>query len=86
MDVTALGAIVSSMREILEVSSEEMTRLRLRAFGLAGEDDPERPTLERLSELLPDYTFEILPETDHLATWQHPELPGLVERFLTREQ
>ena len=72
------------MHEILEVSSEEMTRLRLRAVGLAGEDDPERPTLERLSALLPDYTFEILPGTDHLATWQHPDLPGLVERFLTQ--
>lgn len=84
MDLAALCAIVSSMREVLDVPAEEMVRLRVPAFGLAGEDDPERQTLERLSDMLPDYTFEVLPGTDHLGTWRHPQMPELVERFLTR--
>ncbi|MGF1508706.1 MAG: hypothetical protein ACFB9M_04290 [Myxococcota bacterium] len=45
---------------------------------------PERATIEQLAGLLPDYAFEILPDTNHIGTWQHPKVAAYLEHFLKR--
>lgn len=81
-DIDALQAIVASMREVIDVPPDALTRLSLPVFGLVGAEDPERPTLERLSGLVPNYTFKVLPDTDHPGSSEHPCLPALIDRFL----
>lgn len=76
--------IVASMREVIDVPQAALSQLTVPVFGLAGSADPERRTIERLADVLPNFSLGILPETDHPGSSEHPDLPRLVDDFLTR--
>ncbi len=81
-DFETFEAIVGSMPEVIDVPSAAMTHLTAPVFGVAGSEDPERATIERLAGLVPEFSFEILPETDHPGSSEHPNLPRLIDDFL----
>ena len=72
------------MPGVIDVPEAALTHLNVPVFGLAGSEDPERATIERLEGLLPDFSLEILPETDHPGSSEHPDLPRLIDGFLRR--
>lgn len=83
-DFEAFQAIVASMPEVIDVPEADLTHLNVPVLGLAGSEDPERATIERLQGLLPDFSLKILPETDHPGSSEHPDLPRLIDDFLRR--
>ena len=85
-DVETFQAIVASMPEVIDIPRSALARLTMPVFGLVGSDDPERATIERLAGIVPDYSFEILPETDHPGSSEHPDLPKLINDFLGRTE
>ncbi|MCV6596216.1 MAG: alpha/beta hydrolase [Mangrovicoccus sp.] len=83
-DLDALAAVGASMGQIIDVPAADMAQLAVPAFGLAGADDPERGTIERIADLVPGFGYEILPDTDHLGTCTHGDLPGKIAGFLSQ--
>ncbi len=81
-DLETFQAIVASIPEIIDVPETVMAQLAVPTFGLVGSEDPEKRTIERLADLLPDFSLEILAETDHPESSEHPNLPRLISDFL----
>lgn len=81
-DYDALDALVAAMPNIIDVSSDEIEMLRLRAAGIAGSEDPELPNLERLVGVLPGFELAILPGVPHETSWRDPSIPSRIENFL----
>ncbi|QUS58228.1 alpha/beta fold hydrolase [Pseudovibrio brasiliensis] len=85
-DLQTFQAIVSSMAEVIDVPEATITGLSVPTFGLVGSDDPERETIEQFKRLLPNFSFEVLPETDHPRSSKHPKLPQLIKEFLSNAE
>lgn len=85
-DIETFQAIVASMPEVINVPKAALAQLTMPVFGLVGSEDPERTTLERLQDLLPNFSLEVLPETDHPGSSEHPDLPQLIKKFLLNIQ
>ena len=85
-DFETFQAIVASMPEVIDVPETALAQLTIPVFGLVGSEDPERSTIERLESLLPDFSMEVLPQTDHPGSSEHPDLPQLIVDFLGRTQ
>ncbi len=85
-DLETFKAIVATMPEIIDVPEAAIANLAVPVFGVAGSDDPEKETIERLDGLLPDYTLEILPDTDHPGSSEHPKLPHMIDGFLQAKE
>lgn len=81
-DLETFQAIVASMPEVIDVAESSMTKLSMPVFGLVGSEDTERPTIERLAGLLPNFSSSTLPNTDHPESSAHPILPRVIGEFL----
>ncbi len=82
-DLRTFQAIVASMPKVIDIPEVAMAHLSVPAFGLVGSEDPERGTIEQLTGLLPNFSLEILPETDHAESSEHPNLPRMIDDFLS---
>ncbi len=66
-DVLALAAICRNYTEQgdLRVTEAELRATRVPMLGVAGEHDGERPMLERMQGVVPDFTLRVLPGLGH---------------------
>jgi len=66
-DTQALGALCRNYVELTELlmTEEEMRAIRVPMLGVAGELDPERPMLERMSGVAPDFRLIVLEGLGH---------------------
>lgn len=81
-DMAAFRAIVARIDAVIDISADQIATLNMPAAGLAGELDPERPTLERLREVLPHFALEVLPGVGHGGIWRHPSVPDRIRTFV----
>ena len=81
-DLEVFQAIVESIAEVIDIPEHVISELNIHSAGVAGENDPERPNIERLVGLLPDFEADILPRTDHGGTWKHPSIANRIQSFL----
>jgi len=66
-DAQALTALCKNYAELeeLRATEEEVRALRMPILGIAGEHDPERPMLERMQGVAPDFTLIVLEGLGH---------------------
>jgi pimeloyl-ACP methyl ester carboxylesterase len=66
-DAQALAAVCRNYSELeeLRVTEAEVRALQVPMLGVAGEHDPERPMLERMQGVAPDFTLVVLEGLGH---------------------
>ncbi len=74
----ALAALIDAVHEVTGLSGTDVAALSIRVTGIIGALDDERPYMERIKEVRPDFEPVILNGLDHLGTWQSPDFPGLL--------
>lgn len=81
-DLDALDAVARGMPEIIDVAADRVAGLAMPLAGIVGEEDPEKPYLERVQRALPGFALDVLPGVAHAATWRDLSLPGRIARFV----
>ena len=54
-------AVSEAMQEIIEVSEDELRALRIPVHAIVGELDPEKRYLDRMSEVVSDFSMTVIP-------------------------
>lgn len=83
-DLDALSAVAAATATVVGIPEARIRALAIPAEGLVGALDPERPYLERLNGVLPDYRLRVMEGIPHETSWQQPEVPTRISRFLDR--
>jgi pimeloyl-ACP methyl ester carboxylesterase len=76
----ALQALILGMPELIGLDAETVADLPMPIRGIIGEQDDERPYMERITQVRPDFVPKILPGLDHLGLWRSPDFPDLLAR------
>jgi pimeloyl-ACP methyl ester carboxylesterase len=74
----ALMALIDGVHEITGLPAETIAALPMPLTGIIGALDDERPYMERIREVRPDFRPVILPGLDHLGTWRSAAFPELL--------
>jgi pimeloyl-ACP methyl ester carboxylesterase len=85
-DIDALVALARSMGDVINLSNDELSAIRIPVLGIAGEHDPERPNLEKLSGVVPDFTMKVLSGRDHGSAVMDPAFNSHIIEFLSGQQ
>lgn len=84
-DYDALDALAEGMGEVIEISKEELERIKIPCAGLVGGDDPERKNLESLLGIISGFSVEVIPGVPHETSWRNDIVSERVRSFLDRE-
>jgi pimeloyl-ACP methyl ester carboxylesterase len=84
-----LAGVAGSMGEILDLTEEDVAAIGVPVLGIVNENDSERPGLERLKGVAPDYRLVLVPagptgdaSFDHLGTTTDPAFHDSILGFL----
>lgn len=80
----ALRTLIEGVPEVTDLPSDAVAALPMPLQGIIGELDDERPYMERICTVRPDFRPQILPGLDHIGTWRSPEFPALLKAALDR--
>lgn len=77
-----LAATAAAMDALIDLDADDLAAIPFPVLGIAGEADDERANVERLSDVITDFTFVMIPEADHLAAPLSPMFKDTVIDFL----
>lgn len=77
-----LAGASAAMSELIHLGASELAAITVPVLGIAGELDEERANVQRLSAAIPDFTYVMIPEADHLDTPLTPLFTQAVTGFL----
>ena len=60
-DCRALLVAADAMHEVLEVSEDDLRSLQIPVHAIVGELDPEKRYLDRMSDVVPDFSLTVVP-------------------------
>ena len=60
-DCRALLVAAEAMHEVLEVSEDDLRSLQIPVHAIVGELDPEKIYLERMRDVVPDFSLTVIP-------------------------
>ncbi|GAA3855371.1 alpha/beta hydrolase [Celeribacter arenosi] len=81
-DAAPLAATAGGMHEVIGLSAAELSAIGVPVLGIAGEMDEERKNVARLGEAIPDFSFVMIPDADHLSAPLAPLFTETVSAFL----
>jgi len=81
-DAAPLAATSGAMHEVIGLSAAELSAIEVPVLGIAGETDEERTSVARLGEAIPDFSFVLIPDADHLSAPLAPFFTETVYAFL----
>lgn len=79
-DTAALAAVATGTGALIDLTEEEIAAIAVPVLGIAGEFDMERPNIEKMDGVAPDFTMVVIPGADHLDA---PLDPLFAETVLT---
>ena len=85
-DVRALASVTRAMRELTNLTQGELSAVGVPMLGIAGEHDPERPNLEKMRSVVPDFTMRVLEDRDHMSAVSDPRFKTAIVEFLTAQE
>jgi pimeloyl-ACP methyl ester carboxylesterase len=87
-----LAGVAGSMGDILGLSEEDVAGIDVPVLGLVSENDSERPGVERLDGVVPDFELVLIPagptgapDLDHLGAVLDPTFHESIVEFLTEQ-
>ena len=81
-DATALAAVAASMREIVNLTREQVAGIRVPVLGITGSADPEAYNLEKLVGVTPGYALRVFDGKDHVGALFDPRFVEAILDFL----
>ncbi|MFV2052257.1 alpha/beta fold hydrolase [Aliiroseovarius sp. YM-037] len=81
-DAAPLAATAGAMHEVIGLSSATLSAIDVPVLGIAGETDEERKNVARLGDAIPDFSFVMIPDADHLSAPLAPLFTQTVSAFL----
>jgi pimeloyl-ACP methyl ester carboxylesterase len=82
-DVKALAAVARSFKG-LAVADEKIKSIRVPTLAIVGSDDPLKPSIDALKELLPNLQVVVVENTDHITAFMSPKFIEAIESFLQK--
>lgn len=83
-DCRALLVAAEAMHEVLEVSEDDLRSLQIPVHAIVGELDPEKIYLERMRDVVPDFSLTVIPGRNHDATFLDPLWSESTVEFIKR--
>jgi len=83
-NIDALASVFLGMKEIINLTEQEIKEVNIPVLAICGEHDEERPCLERMVDVVPDISFNLLMGRDHMDLGEDPQYNKLIEQFLSR--
>lgn len=87
-----LAGVAGSMSEILGLTEEDLASIEVPVLGVVNENDSERPNLERMEGVVPDFDLVLIPagptgapDLDHLGTTVDPLFKSSIIEFLSAQ-
>ena len=84
-DIDALVAVARGMDGLLDITAEDLRAIGVPVLGLAGENDPERPNIEMMADLVADFSLTILAGRDHMSALEDPQFDRDIIAFLDQQ-
>jgi pimeloyl-ACP methyl ester carboxylesterase len=81
-DTDALAAVCSGMEQIINLPADLLQRFDFPVLGIAGEHDPERGNIEKMGDVVPNFTMQAISGTDHMSAPEDPEFQMGILQFL----
>ena len=81
-DVQAIAGVALGMRPLVDLPATALEAVDVPVLGISGETDPERPNLEKMVGVVPDFTMEVLAGRDHMSAVEDPGFVRLIVDFL----
>lgn len=85
-DIEALVAVARAMDNIINVSRDELSDIRVPVLGIAGENDPERGNLEKMIGVVPIITMNVLDGRGPMDAVIDPQFNSIIMKFLSGQQ
>ena len=82
-NIDALAAVFLGMKEIINLTEEEIRNINIPVLAICGEHDEERSCLERMVGVVPDISFNLLKGRDHMNLAEDPQYHKLIAQFLS---
>jgi pimeloyl-ACP methyl ester carboxylesterase len=82
-DKDALAAVAGGMENIVNLPAEAFSTFNFPVLGIAGENDPERGNIEKMADVLQDFSMEVIAGKDHVEAAQDPAFHTSTVAFLT---
>lgn len=87
-----LAGVAGSMSEILGLTEEQVAAIDVPVLGIVSENDSERPGVERLDGVVPDFRLVLIPAgptgdpwLDHLGATLDPLFESSIVEFLSEQ-
>ena len=81
-NIDALAAVAQSMKEIINLSEQDISHIHIPVLAISGDLDDEKPNLEKMIGVVPDISCKLLPDKDHMEAFLDPEFCRLIEHYL----
>jgi pimeloyl-ACP methyl ester carboxylesterase len=87
-----LAGVAGSMGEILGLTEEDLAVIDVPVLGVVSENDSERPNIERMEGVVPDFELVLIPagptgepDLDHLGAVLDPTFESSIVEFLSEQ-
>lgn len=84
-DTGALADVAMATNQLIDLTTEEIAAIAVPVLGISGELDVERPNLEKIEGVAPDFTMVVIPGADHLDAPLDPLFAETVLTFLAEQ-
>ena len=81
-DTGALAAVALGMNGLIDLTEDELAAINVPVLGVAGELDAERPNIEAMIGVVPNFTMVVIEDADHLDAPLAPEFRDSIAAFL----
>lgn len=84
-DTRALADASLGMNGLIDLTEEEIAAINVPVLGITGELDMERPNIEAMIGVVPNYTLVVIEGADHLDAPLTPEFGDSIAAFLAAQ-
>jgi len=84
-DTTALADVALGTGELIDLTEADIAAITVPVLGIAGEIDMERPNIEKIAGVAPDFEMVVIPGADHLDAPLDPLFAETVLGFLAAQ-
>lgn len=85
-DIEALVAVARAMGDIINLTADDLSGIRVPVLGIAGVNDPEKQNLEKMAGVVPDFMMKTLLGRDHMDAPSDPQFNRNIIEFLSGQR